>query len=121
MTPERKNENLKPMPNMILKNGFFAGGENKRSPVNPLTRRDFLKKSSIAASAVALGALEISRSAYAAGSDQLKVGLIGCGWYGKSDLCRLIQVAPVEVVSLCDVDQHMLAEAVELISQRQTS
>ncbi len=50
-----------------------------------------------------------------------RVGLIGCGWYGKCDLFRLIQVAPVEVVSLCDVDKHMLAEAAELVSQRQAS
>src|SRR6266700_315918 len=50
-----------------------------------------------------------------------RVGLIGCGWYGKSDLWRLIQVAPVEVVSLCDPDKHMLAEAVEIASQRQKS
>ena len=50
-----------------------------------------------------------------------RVGLIGTGWYGKSDIFRLIQVAPVEVVSLCDVDSHMLAEAATLVSQRQTS
>src|SRR3989454_528052 len=50
-----------------------------------------------------------------------RVGLIGCGWYGKCDLFRLIQVAPVEVVSLCDVDKQMLAEAAELVAQRQAS
>jgi predicted dehydrogenase len=49
------------------------------------------------------------------------VGLIGCGWYGKCDLFRLIQVAPVEVVSLCDPDKKMLAEAAELVAQRQAS
>ncbi len=50
-----------------------------------------------------------------------RVGLIGAGWYGKSDLWRLIQVAPVEVVSICDVDKQMLAGAVEIASQRQKS
>jgi predicted dehydrogenase len=50
-----------------------------------------------------------------------RVGLIGCGWYGKCDLFRLIQVAPVEVVSLCDVDKKMLAEAAALVSGRQAS
>lgn len=50
-----------------------------------------------------------------------RVVLIGCGWYGKSDLWRLIQVAPVEVVGLCDPDQHMLREAVEIARQRQAS
>src|SRR5207245_118988 len=34
---------------------------------------------------------------------------------------RLLQVAPVEVVSLCDVDQHMLAEAAGMVAQRQVS
>src|SRR5579862_4187876 len=50
-----------------------------------------------------------------------RVGLIGCGWYGKCDLFRLIQVAPVEVVSLCDVDKRMLAGAVDMVAERQKS
>jgi predicted dehydrogenase len=50
-----------------------------------------------------------------------RVGLIGCGWYGKSDLFRLIQVAPVQVVSLCDVDKRMLSDAAALVAQRQAS
>jgi predicted dehydrogenase len=51
----------------------------------------------------------------------LRVGMIGCGWYGKVDLFRLIQVSPVEVVSLCDVDRHMLAEAADMVAARQAS
>ncbi len=50
-----------------------------------------------------------------------RVGLIGTGWYGKCDLFRLIQVAPVEVVSLCDVDRKMLAEAAAMVASRQAS
>jgi predicted dehydrogenase len=50
-----------------------------------------------------------------------RVGLIGSGWYGKSDLLRLIQVSPIEVVSLCDVDRLMLSQAAEIVSQRQRS
>src|SRR5262245_37961502 len=79
-----------------------------------MKRRDFLK--------TAAGAM-ISARAFAAGSPQQKprVGLIGCGWYGKLDLFRLIQVAPVEVVSICDVDRRMVAQASELIAARQLS
>ena len=50
-----------------------------------------------------------------------RVGLIGCGWYGKCDLFRLIQVAPVEVVSLCDVDRTMLNEAADMVAERQAN
>lgn len=50
-----------------------------------------------------------------------RVGLIGTGWYGKTDILRLIQVSPVNVVSICDVDKHMLADAAQIISTRQVS
>src|SRR2546429_5716 len=50
-----------------------------------------------------------------------RVGLIGCGWYGKADLFRLVQVAPVEIVSLCDVDKIMLSQAAEMAATRQKS
>ncbi|MBV9084681.1 MAG: Gfo/Idh/MocA family oxidoreductase, partial [Acidobacteriaceae bacterium] len=80
-------------------------------------RRQFFKT---AASGVAFSSL----SDYAQTLPDRKprrVGLIGCGWYGKIDLIRLIQIAPVEVVSLCDVDSKMLDDAAEIIGNRQSS
>ncbi len=50
-----------------------------------------------------------------------RVGLIGAGWYGKSDLWRLVQVAPIDIVSLCDPDKRMLAGAAKLAAERQRS
>ncbi len=50
-----------------------------------------------------------------------RVGLIGSGWYGKSDILRLVQIAPVEIVSLCDVDSVMLDKAADLVASRQAS
>lgn len=50
-----------------------------------------------------------------------RVGLIGAGWYGKSDLWRLVQVAPVEIVSICDPDKQLLAGAAKLAAERQRS
>jgi predicted dehydrogenase len=78
-------------------------------------RRDFLKQS--------VATFAMARIPYA---EQLadvrpRVGLIGTGWYGKTDLFRLIQVAPVDVVSLCDVDRNMLADAAEQVAARQAS
>jgi len=50
-----------------------------------------------------------------------RVGLIGCGWYGKSDIFRLVQVSPVEIVSLCDVDRKNLEVAAQWAAGRQVS
>ena len=83
-----------------------------------MNRRQFLKAGT---AGLALGALA-PHVAGAADSKPLRAGVIGCGWYGKNDVFRLIQVAPtVEVVSLCDVDKRMLDEAAELVSARQSS
>ena len=50
-----------------------------------------------------------------------RVGIVGPGWYGKIDLFRLIQVDPVEVVAMCDVDSRMLGGAAEMTATRQKS
>src|SRR5262245_32019896 len=83
---------------------------------SPMNRREFLQ-------AGAAGLALSAAGGYAAefADQKPRVGLIGCGWYGKCDLFRLIQVAPVEVVSLCDVDRKMLAEAADLVASRQAS
>jgi predicted dehydrogenase len=59
--------------------------------------------------------------AHGADTKVRRVALIGCGWYGKNDLFRLIEVAPVEVVALCDPDRHVVDTAAKLVAERQIS
>jgi predicted dehydrogenase len=80
-----------------------------------MNRRQFLQSG-----AAGLTLSQAAQAAFADGKVR-RVGLIGSGWYGKSDLLRLIQVSPVEVVSLCDVDKRMLGEAAEIVASRQKS
>src|SRR3954451_19321382 len=80
-----------------------------------MNRREFLQVGAAGAALSAIG----SYAAEIADQKPKRVGLIGTGWYGKADLFRLIQVAPVEVVSLCDVDKRMLADAAEMVASRQ--
>ncbi len=82
-----------------------------------MDRRKFIAGTALAASAAAA-----SHNAYAAAGDKKRrVGLIGCGWYGKCDLLQLMNIEPVEVVSICDVDSDMLNEAADLFQSRQVS
>src|SRR5690242_16804873 len=92
------------------------GHGTQSSQIKAINRRNFLKTG---AAALALSSL----GGYAAelADTKKRIGLIGCGWYGKCDLFRAIQVAPVEVVSLCDVDKQMLSEAAEAVASRQAS
>jgi predicted dehydrogenase len=82
-----------------------------------INRRRFLQAASASLALSAFGAEGLDL----VNQKPKRVGLIGTGWYGKSDLFRLIQVCPVEVISLCDVDKHQLSEAAQLVSQRQKS
>src|ERR1700747_227673 len=68
-------------------------------------------------------ALSASRGLAAPYADQKprRVGLIGSGWYGKSDFLRLIHVAPGEAGALSALDKQMLAEAADLVASRQRS
>jgi predicted dehydrogenase len=82
-----------------------------------MNRREFLYSTTALGLAAATGA-----SAQDYDRDKRRrVGLIGCGWYGKSDLFRLVQVSPVEIVSLCDVDSTMLANCADMAAERQRS
>ena len=82
-----------------------------------MNRRKFLQAS---AAGLALSAL-CGYAPVFAGQKPKRVAMIGCGWYGKGALFRLLQVAPVEVVALCDVDKRMLGEAAEMVAARQVS
>jgi len=101
----------------MLHTDNLTGSKRPAMPRFNLSRRRFLQSASTALAWSALGAY----GADLVNRPPRRVGLIGAGWYGKSDLWRLIQVAPVEVVSICDPDQHMLAGAIEIARQRQKS
>ena len=83
-----------------------------------INRRKFIKG---ATATLALSALGAKAANILNPAKTYRVGLIGTGWYGKSDLFRLIQVADVEVIALCDPDKNMLTAAGQLVSQRQKS
>ncbi|MCX7046480.1 MAG: Gfo/Idh/MocA family oxidoreductase [Candidatus Sumerlaeota bacterium] len=88
-----------------------------------MNRRGFLSTTAAGLALAASSSYSTNATAAAAAADAKprRVGLIGTGWYGKLDLIRLIQVAPVEVVSLCDVNKNLLNEAADIIGARQES
>jgi predicted dehydrogenase len=72
------------------------------TPHNACSRRQFLAAS--AAAGAALGALPLSRSVHAAGSDVIKVGLIGCGGRGSGAAANAMNAGPdVRLVAMSDI------------------
>lgn len=67
-------------------------------------RREFLKSSTVAAGAAVLGQLALHRCAHAAGSDVIRVGLIGCGSRGPGAVVNALTVdRGARLVAMADV------------------
>ncbi len=81
--------------------------------MNPLNRRQFLgtTASTLAYTTLASHAAEETRP--------IKLGLIGCGWYGMVDVNAAFKVGGVEVVALCDVDSACLTKSADEVEKLQ--
>ncbi len=76
-----------------------------------LSRRDFLKASATAASAAVFAA---APGAYAAGSDTIKIGIIGCGGRGTGAVSNCILSAPnVELVAMADMFEDRIRKSMQ--------
>jgi len=79
------------------------------------SRRDFLKTS---AAAVSVAGLPIGQSAHAAGSDVLKVGLIGCGGRGTGAAKNALDADPhLELTALADVFADRVERSLKLLGK----
>jgi len=81
-------------------------------PENNNSRREFLKKSAIAAAAFTIVPRFVLGKGYLAPSDQLTKGIIGVGGMGKNH----IPYGGTRVVALCDVDKNHLQEAAKMVN-----
>ncbi|MHC4399249.1 MAG: Gfo/Idh/MocA family oxidoreductase [Planctomycetota bacterium] len=78
--------------------------QGKSNAAGRPSRRDFLKASTTAVSAAVAGGIAVSRSAHAAGSDVLKVGLIGCGGRGSGAALDAMNADPnTRLVAMTDI------------------
>ncbi len=81
------------------------------------TRRDFLK-STLVVGAAAAAPLSLLRGAHAAGSDKIKIGLIGCGGRGSGAAVNAMNAGPdVSLVAMCDIFEDRVSGARERLKQ----
>lgn len=76
------------------------------NPHQPATtsRREFLGRSAAVAGLAAIGPLSLARGAHAAGSDVIKIGLIGCGGRGSGAAVNAMNAGPdVRLVAMADL------------------
>src|SRR6266436_424758 len=92
-----------------------------RTPSQPaLNRRDFLRTTSAAiAGTSVLGGLSVERSAFAAGSDTLKVALVGCGGRGSGAADQALSTeGPVKLVAMADTFKDRLESSLSSLAAK---
>lgn len=84
------------------------------NPPAQMPRRTFLK--STVAAAAGLGTLDLARSAHAAGSDILRVGMIGCGGRNAGAAVQALTADPgARLVAMCDIFADRIRGKLEAI------
>jgi predicted dehydrogenase len=79
-----------------------------------MNRRDFLSTAAVASSTLAGGWHSFGQDA----PKKLRIGLIGCGWYGMVNLRHLIDLEAGEITALCDVDKKHLQDAFKEVKEK---
>lgn len=86
--------------------------------MNQFKRRDFIKSSSIMAGAAVVASSSVS-SVFAAGSDVIKVALIGCGGRGTGAAFDAMESGQnIKIVALADAFEDAVDKAYESLSKR---
>lgn len=82
------------------------------------TRRKFVKTSALAGGGILATTLPVAASAHAAGSDTIKVALVGCGNRGAGAAVQALSTEfPVQLVAMADAFEDRLEKSLNLIKQ----
>jgi predicted dehydrogenase len=80
------------------------------------TRRDFLKASTVAASAAALG---LNQRVYAGGSGMIRVGMVGCGGRNTGAAAQALTADPgARLVAMCDIFMERVKNKRRLLKEQ---
>ncbi|MEX2632934.1 MAG: Gfo/Idh/MocA family oxidoreductase [Balneolales bacterium] len=82
-----------------------------------ISRRDFFKNASLGAGTMLLSSLPIGASAFAGGSDTIKVALIGCGGRGTGAANQALTTGKdVQLVAMADAFRNRIDECFETLT-----
>ena len=75
-------------------------------------RRTFIKQTSAVVGGILISPLGIHRSAYAAGNDEIKIGVVGCGGRGTGATAQALTAKPnIKLVAMADVFEGQIEKS----------
>ncbi|MFP6613711.1 MAG: Gfo/Idh/MocA family oxidoreductase [Pirellulales bacterium] len=84
------------------------------------TRRQFLKTSTVVAAGTVAGTLAVPRNVHAAGGDEIKIGLVGCGGRGTGAAAQAMntqaKTGPVKLIAMADAFEDNVEKRYKALS-----
>jgi myo-inositol 2-dehydrogenase / D-chiro-inositol 1-dehydrogenase len=101
----------------------MTSNDSKLQTEQPDSRRDFLKlSSSVVAGGALVGTLPIARAAHAFGSDEIRIGLIGCGGRGTGAAGQALDTNSsenrVKLTAVADAFQDRMDTSIKNLSKK---
>ena len=91
----------------------------KKDAILGMTRRDFIKTTSVASMATLAAAVSGSSGRCAGGSDTIRIGVIGCGGRGTGAAIDAVNSAPgVEILALFDPFQDRIDKSLKTLREK---
>ncbi len=93
--------------------------DEKKDGILGMTRRDFIKTTSVASMATLAAAVSGSSGRCAGGSDAIRIGVIGCGGRGTGAAINAVNSAPgVEILALFDPFQDRIDKSLKTLLEK---
>ena len=86
---------------------------------NSITRRRFLKQSSILTAGLASWAGTASLRAAKGANEKILLGIIGCNGRGMAHIAGYLSVPNTEIAYICDVDSRAIAKGIAAAAKKQ--
>ncbi len=85
-----------------------------------LTRRDFLKQTSLLSTGIAtLAAAPSIRAANASPNEKVLIAIIGCNGRGMNHIDGYLKLPNAEIVYICDVDSRVVEKGIAAVAKKQ--
>ena len=86
---------------------------------NSITRRSFLKQSSILSAGLTSLAVTASLRAATGANEKIRLGIIGCNGRGMAHIAGYLSVPYTEIAYICDVDSRAVAKGIAAVAKKQ--
>src|ERR1035437_6791529 len=113
----RRSRCLSPMRQRLL--ARVAPNQSYGSMLDPISRRDFLKRSSVVTAGLATLGSGASLRAAKSPNEKVVIAIVGCNARGMAHIAGYLPLPNAEIGYICDVDSRAVEKGIAAVARKQ--